>query len=62
LQAHDKNALADFEEDIRDQFEVAVSRAVARRKWLDTQWLTDSAQTDGLHRKSWIAFPDYFVS
>jgi geranylgeranyl reductase family protein len=62
LIAQDKDALADFEEDIRDQFEVAVSRAVARRKWLDTQWLTEAAQTDGLHRKSWIAFPDYFVS
>ncbi len=62
LVSHDANALADFEEDVRDQFEVAVSRAVARRKWLDQQWLTEAAQTDDLHRKSWIAFPDYFVS
>ena len=62
LVEHDADALADFEEDVRDQFEVAVSRAVARRKWLDQHWLTDAAQTDGLHRKSWIAFPDYFVS
>ncbi|MEQ1666847.1 MAG: NAD(P)/FAD-dependent oxidoreductase [Sulfuriferula sp.] len=59
---HDADALADFEEDVRDQFEVAVSRAVARRKWLDQHWLTEAAQTDDLHRKSWIAFPDYFVS
>jgi geranylgeranyl reductase family protein len=62
LVEHDADALADFEEDVRDQFEVAVSRAVARRKWLDQQWQTEAAQTDGMHRKSWIAFPDYFVS
>ncbi|BBP02012.1 geranylgeranyl reductase family protein [Sulfuriferula nivalis] len=62
LREQDAGALEDFEEDVRDQFEIAVSRAVARRKWLDQQWLTEAAQTDGLHRKSWIAFPDYFVS
>lgn len=62
LQAHDEDALADFEEDVRDQFEVAVSRAVERRLWLDQYWKTDAAQTDSLHRKSWIAFPDYFLA
>lgn len=58
----DEDALADFEEDVRDQFEVAVSRAVTRRKWLDQYWKTEAAQTDSLHRKSWIAFPDYFLA
>ena len=59
---HDEDALADFEEDVRDQFEVAVSRAVERRRWLDQYWKTEAAQTDSLHRKSWIAFPDYFLA
>jgi geranylgeranyl reductase family len=62
LVKHDTDALADFEEDIRDQFEVAVTRAVERRLWLDNFWNTDEAQTDPLHRKSWIAFPDYFAA
>lgn len=62
LVQQDVSALADFEEDIRDQFEVAVKRAVARRQWLDQYWKTEAAQTDALHRKSWIAFPDYFLA
>ncbi|ARU30552.1 geranylgeranyl reductase [Sulfuriferula sp. AH1] len=62
LAQHDEDALADFEEDVRDQFEVAVSRAVERRRWLDQYWKTEAAQTDSLHRKSWIAFPDYFLA
>ncbi|MHB1676116.1 MAG: NAD(P)/FAD-dependent oxidoreductase [Sulfuriferula sp.] len=56
------SALADFEEDIRDQFEVTLNRAVERRRWLSRYWHTDAAQTDALHRKAWIAFPDYFVT
>ncbi len=55
-------ALADFEEDIRDQFEVTIARAVERRRWLNQYWQTDAVQSDALHRKAWIAFPDYFVA
>ncbi len=55
-------ALADFEEDIRDQFEVTLQRAVERRRWLNQYWLTEAAERDDLHRKAWIAFPDYFVA
>lgn len=62
LVQQDECALTDFEEDIRDQFEVTVMRAVARRQWLDQYWKTEAAQTDALHRKSWIAFPDYFLA
>ncbi|MDR3391062.1 MAG: geranylgeranyl reductase family protein [Sulfuriferula sp.] len=62
LARQDQDALADFEEDVRDQFEVAVSRAVERRRWLDQYWKTEAAQTDDLHRKGWIAFPDYFLA
>lgn len=62
LKHNDSAALEDFEEDIRDQFEVAVSRAAQRRRWLDKFWNTEEAHADPLHRKSWIAFPDYFAA
>ena len=61
LVSGDAAALADFEEDIRDQFEVTISRAVERRHWLNQYWQTAAAQDDALHRKAWIAFPDYFT-
>ena len=60
LLADDKDALADFEEDMRDQFEVTISRAVERRRWLNQYWQTSVAQSDAMHRKAWVAFPDYF--
>lgn len=60
LQDQDKNALADFEEDIRDQFETTLQRAVARRQWLNQHWKSETAQKDAMHRKGWIAFPEYF--
>lgn len=62
LKDNDRAALEDFEEDIRDQFEVTVSRAVERRRWLDKFWNTEEVHADPLHRKSWIAFPDYFAA
>jgi geranylgeranyl reductase family protein len=61
LTEHDPQAFSDYEEDVRDQFEVAVSRAVARRRWLEAYWLTEQARHDPLHRKAWIAFPEYFA-
>ncbi len=57
-----EDAFADYEEDIRDQFEVSLERAVARRKWMAQQWNTPAAQEDAMHRKGWIAFQDYFVA
>ncbi|MES2364525.1 MAG: NAD(P)/FAD-dependent oxidoreductase [Pseudomonadota bacterium] len=62
LKCDDSGALEDFEEDVRDQFEVAVNRAAQRRRWLDKFWNTEEAHADPLHRKSWIAFPDYFAA
>jgi digeranylgeranylglycerophospholipid reductase len=62
LKHDDSAALEDFEEDVRDQFEVAVNRAAQRRRWLDKFWNTEEAHADPLHRKSWIAFPDYFAA
>lgn len=61
VQLQDANAPADFEEDIRDQFEAAIARAAARRQWLNGRWHTPDAITDRMHRKGWIAFPEYFA-
>ena len=58
----DPNALADFEEELRDQYETTLSRAAERRQWLNRFWHSDSAQHDAMHRKGWIAFPEYFAA
>ncbi|MDA8095525.1 MAG: NAD(P)/FAD-dependent oxidoreductase [Betaproteobacteria bacterium] len=54
-------ALAAFEEDVRDQFETTLARAVVRRKELERCWGRDLAQRDDVHRRGWIAFPEYFA-
>lgn len=60
LHDHDKNALADFEQDIRDQFEASIQRAVARRRWMNQYWQSAAVKQDAMHRKGWVAFPEYF--
>ena len=60
LLAGDQDALADYEEDIRDQFEQTLQRAVARRQWLRQHWRTPRAQQDEIQRRGWIAFEEYF--
>lgn len=60
---HDERAaLDDFEQDVRDQFEVSLQRAVARRNALDTCWRTREAQQDATMRRGWIAFDEYFAT
>jgi digeranylgeranylglycerophospholipid reductase len=56
----DKDALADYEEEMRDQFEQTLSRAVATREWLKQVWRTQHAHSDAVMRHSWIAFDEYF--
>ncbi len=53
-------ALREFEDDMRDQFEAPLARAVARRRELNRIWHTPAARADAPHRRGWIAFPDYF--
>lgn len=55
-----ERALAAFEEDLREQFEQSLARAVARRRWLERHWNTAPARQDAVHRRGWIAFPEYF--
>lgn len=57
----DRAALDDYEEDMRDQFQVALDRAVARRRELATVWRTPTAGFDAAMRRGWIAFDEYFA-
>lgn len=54
------DALEAFEEDVRDQFGAVLDRAVMRRRWLAQRWHTAAAHGDAMHRRGWIAFPEYF--
>jgi len=58
----DDEALEDYEEEIRDQFEVTLNRAVKTRQWLKKIWRTQQAQDDKVMRKGWIAFDEYMQS
>jgi geranylgeranyl reductase family protein len=56
----ERDALADYEEDVRDQFQTTIDRAVARRRWMLEHWTLPAVREDTLHRRGWIAFPEYF--
>lgn len=56
------DALAMFEDDMRDEFEDSLMRAVARRRWLMERWHTPAAQLDVTHKRGWIAFREYFAA
>jgi geranylgeranyl reductase family protein len=51
-----QNALRDFEDDMRNQFEESLQRAVRRRSMFDPASLDDASL-----RKGWVAFPEYFL-
>ncbi len=55
-------ALARFAEDIRDEFEDSLMRAVARRRWLMERWHTPAAHMDATHKRGWVAFREYFAA
>nr|WP_198034068.1 NAD(P)/FAD-dependent oxidoreductase [Acidihalobacter ferrooxydans] len=58
--AGDEDAFVDYEEDVRDQFEASIKRAVERRLYLEQHWRTVAANDDGTMRRGWIAFNEYF--
>ncbi len=55
-------AFDSFEEDVRDQFEAGIDRAVAVRAELERIWNTPLAGDDATHRRGWIAFREYFAA
>ncbi len=57
-----QDALAEFEEDMRDAFEDSLTRAVARRRWLMARWHTPAALLDATHKRGWVAFREYFAA
>ena len=58
----DSQALESFAEDMRDEFEDSLTRAVARRRWLMERWHTPDAHLDATHKRGWIAFREYFAA
>ncbi len=56
----DAAALAEYAEDMQDQFADSLERAVARRAELAKIWHTPAAQQDAAMRRGWTAFPEYF--
>ena len=60
LSAGDQNALAGYEEDMRDQFGHAITRALERRRQLKRAWQMGVSGTDAVQRRGWIAFREYF--
>ena len=53
-------ALTDYEDDVRDQFETTIRRAVDRRRWMLEHHQGPGGRDDALHKRGWIAFREYF--
>lgn len=62
LASGDADALAGYEEDMRDQFEPSLQRAVRRRAALAQVWRRPQAREDTAMRSGWIAFDEYFAA
>ena len=60
LATGDEGALADYEADIRDQFEHTIARARERRRWLERACREQALGSDAVQRRGWIAFEEYF--
>ena len=57
----DEDALLDYQDEMRDQYQEALQRAVNRRQELMVVWHTPAAQRDDVMRRGWIAFDEYFA-
>jgi len=53
-------ALAEYEEDLREEFGPAIERALAARRRMARFWGTPRAADDAVHKAAWIAFDEYF--
>ncbi len=57
-----RGALAEFEEDLRDQFGESIARALRAREEMEQLWRTPAADADPMHRRGWIAFDEYYAN
>lgn len=53
-------ALVAYDEEMREQYEPSLARALARRAWLAQFWRKAAANEDTVQRRGWIAFKEYF--
>ena len=55
-------ALAEYDEEMREQFGPSLTRAVMRRTEMVSGWCTSAALEDEWMRRGWIAFDDYYAA
>ena len=59
--AGDADALRDYEDEMREQYEASIERGLAARRRMEAAWRARSAE-DGAHRGGWIAFDEYYAA
>ncbi len=57
----DARALTAYDEEMREQYGPALERAVERRAQLMRCWRNAAASDDGVQRRGWVAFEEYFA-
>lgn len=57
----ESRALAEYEEELREEFGPALDRGLAARRRMARFWGTPRAGDDAVHKASWIAFDEYFA-
>jgi len=60
--AGDADALAAYEEDMREQFAPSLARGLRARQRMAMAWNTERAVRDETHRAGWIAFDEYYAA
>lgn len=58
--AGDPDALRDYEDEMREQYEASIARGLAARRRMAQAWRARSAD-DAQHRSGWIAFDEYYA-
>jgi len=56
----ESRALAEYEEELREEFGPSIERALAARRRMARVWGTPRASDDAVHKTAWIAFDEYF--
>lgn len=59
--AGDADALRDYEDEMREQYEASTERGLAARRRMADAWRSRSTD-DSAHRSGWIAFDEYYAT